>query len=259
MIAEIISTGTELLLGKVVNTNAAWLASQLSRLGIIVKRITVVGDDVEDICSVISEALRRNVDIIIITGGLGPTKDDVTLEGLSKAIGKKLIEYEEVIQDFKKRLGEKFMKKLPIVRKMALLPEGSKPLLNPVGMAPGVMVKCGKTYIFALPGVPKEMEAIFEKYIKPFLKKLANVSVKSIEVSLLIKGLPEALVDQLIRELLEREKLKDVYVKTRVIEEGVELIIMLKHTGINIDNFRKRIRELIESHGGFIVKEVVSQ
>jgi nicotinamide-nucleotide amidase len=145
---ELISIGNELLIGKILNTNAHWLAKRITSLGLSVRRITVVGDDLDEISSAIRETIQRRPAFIITTGGLGPTFDDKTLEGVARAIGRELKENKEALEMIKKKyeqyVAEGRMRKLeltPYRVKMATLPEGSKPLPNPVGTAPGVLVE----------------------------------------------------------------------------------------------------------------------
>ena len=168
---EIISVGNELLTGHTVNTNAHWIAKQVTNAGGIVKRVTVVRDEVNEIASSIRESLRRKPSWIIISGGLGPTYDDKTLQGLAVAIGQKLVLNKEAVAMLKRKYSKTSNPTLTRPRiKMANMPARAKPLENPVGHAPAVMAKHGSCTIFSLPGVPAEMAAILAKYILPFLK-----------------------------------------------------------------------------------------
>jgi len=201
---EIICVGNELLIGKTLNTNAQWLAKRATSLGIMVKRITVIGDEVEEIACAIREALQRKPRFIIATGGLGPTFDDKTLEGIAKALNRKLELNQKALQMIKEKY-EAYAKagKIEEVEmtphrvKMAMLPEGAEPLSNPVGTAPGVMVKVEDTFLFALPGVPSEMEAIFDKYVVTMLKKEAGEAT-FFETSIYADGIMESTLAPLI-------------------------------------------------------------
>ncbi|WP_243671120.1 molybdopterin-binding protein [Vulcanisaeta sp. JCM 16161] len=157
--AWIISIGNELLIGKTVNTNAAWLARKLTLLGYDVRRIITVPDNEEDEVEVFRDAIRRGVRVVISTGGLGPTFDDRTSEYLAKALNRKYVINDDalrlVIETFKSRGLELTEPRL----KQAKMPEGARPLPNPVGTAPGIWVEEGNTVIIALPGVPAEMMA----------------------------------------------------------------------------------------------------
>jgi molybdenum cofactor synthesis domain-containing protein len=178
---EIICVGTELLIGKTLNTNANWLAKRITSLGGKVARITVIGDNVDEIDSSVKEAMQRKTDFIITVGGLGPTFDDKTLEGVAKASGRKLMINNEALKMIKNKYQsyvkesrmEEFELTSPRV-KMAKLPEEAEPLSNPVGTAPAVEIKCDGKTIISLPGVPSEMKAIFEQSVQPTLSKVAG-------------------------------------------------------------------------------------
>jgi len=172
--AEIVTVGREVLRGFTVNTNASWLAQRLVELGFDVRRVTVIDDTMEDIGSVTREVLSRSPDVVIYTGGLGPTFDDITVEAVGRALNLELRIDEEALKMVKavyERLG------LPLTEervKMARLPVGSEPLPNPVGTAPGVWLKYQDVIFVLLPGVPGEMKAIFEGSVKPRLEKLSK-------------------------------------------------------------------------------------
>lgn len=148
--ATIISVGNEILSGDVVDTNSAWLAKRLSTQGVDVEKIMVVGDDME----AISEAIKScNSDFVFVMGGLGPTHDDVTREGVAKGVGKELERNEEAERALKEKYGIS-----GTLLKMADMPEGSEIIANPVGVAPGFRVD----NIFVLPGMPEEMRGMFD-------------------------------------------------------------------------------------------------
>jgi nicotinamide-nucleotide amidase len=217
---EIVCIGNELLIGKTLNTNATWLARRATSLGVAVKRITVVSDDVEEIAKVIKEVLQRKPQFAITTGGLGPTFDDKTLEGISKALDLKLGVDEKALEMIRQRYEiyrkegriEKTELTAPRV-KMATLPQGAQPLHNAVGTAPGVMLKVGKTLLLALPGVPPEMEAIFEESVAPLLKKAAGKTT-FFETSLYVDDVVESVLAPLIDQAMHDNPY--VYVKSHV-------------------------------------------
>jgi nicotinamide-nucleotide amidase len=172
MIVEILCIGTELLSGITLNTNAYWLCSEITNVGGVVGRVTVVHDDLSEILSAAGESLARKPNILITTGGLGATYDDMTLEGLAAALGKKVVLDNRAVEMLKKSYARhKLHYELTESRlKMATIPEGSTPIQNPVGSAPAIMEQAGSISIFCLPGVPSEMKAIFEEYILPRIK-----------------------------------------------------------------------------------------
>jgi nicotinamide-nucleotide amidase len=195
---EIISIGNELLIGKTLNTNASWIAKRLTTFGLNVRRITTVSDDVDEISTATKEALQRKPDFLITTGGLGPTFDDKTLEGIAKAVNMPVVLNEEafkmVEEKYKAYAQERGFEKIeltPARVKMAKLPKTAKPLPNSVGTAPGVIIKRDKTTIVSLPGVPPEMESIFENSLKPMLEKLSG-KASFYETSLGVSGMMES-------------------------------------------------------------------
>ncbi len=217
---EIICIGNELLIGKTSNTNATWLAKSVTSLGLPVTRIAVVEDDVDEIAGTIREALARKPKLIITTGGLGPTFDDKTLEGIAKALGRRLevnanalrmvrTKYEAYL---KQRKSEKIELTRPRV-KMATLPRGAWPLPNPIGTAPGVMVKAEGTMIVALPGVPPEMEAIFVDSLTKIIKNEAGRRA-FFEMSIYAEGIMESTLAPLTEQAMHDNPC--VYIKSHV-------------------------------------------
>ena len=207
---EIISVGNELLIGKTMNTNAHWLAKRATSFGMMVKRITVITDDTNEIVKAVREALLRKPRFIITTGGLGPTFDDKTLSGIAKALHRKVKVNKEALAMVKAKY-EAYAKagridnvKLTAPRlKMARLPEGAEPLTNPVGTAPGAMLKLDDVVLIALPGVPSEMETIFEGSVAPMLRETAGRVVfyeKSIYADGIMESTLAPLIDQTMKD-----------------------------------------------------------
>jgi len=171
----IIAIGNELLDGKVLETNSNWMEIRLLAIGLEMRRLASVRDEIEEIGQAL-DFVREACDVVITSGGLGPTHDDMTLKAIAKHLGLKLVENPEaieIIQRQYKTLHENGIVQAPDMsesrRKMAYLPEGSKALDNRVGGAPGVMMQYENTSIFCLPGVPSEMEFIFEDSVLPWL------------------------------------------------------------------------------------------
>ncbi|MGC8997922.1 MAG: nicotinamide mononucleotide deamidase-related protein [Candidatus Bathyarchaeia archaeon] len=260
---EIICIGNELLIGKTLNTNAQWLAKRATSLGIVVKRITVVGDDVEEIASAVREALGRKPRFMITTGGLGPTFDDKTLEGIAKAINRNLELNEKALEMVRKKY-EEYAKagKIGAVEmthyrvKMAKLPQGAEPLPNPVGTAPGVRLRIGNTDLIALPGVPSEMEAIFDEYIANLLRKEAG-DVTFFETSIYADNIMESSLAPLIDITMHDNPY--VYIKShpRGAEKKPHIEIHLSTTAKDSKTAKDRLgkaiiqlSELIKEKGG---------
>ena len=186
MKAEIITIGDELLIGQVVDTNSAWMARQLNDIGIDVKQITSVSDNEQHIINALNEAKTR-ADIIFMTGGLGPTKDDITKNTLCKYFNTKLLfnktAYAAVEHQFKIRGKEV----TPVNRKQAELPENCTAIINKNGTASGMWFEQdGKNFI-SMPGVPYEMKALMKEQVVPKLKqrfKFPAIFHKTILISL---------------------------------------------------------------------------
>ena len=207
---EIICAGNELLIGKTLNTNAQWLSKRATDVGIAVKRVTVVADEVEEIASAVREALQRKPQFIITTGGLGPTFDDKTLEGIAKALNRKLEVNSKALQMVKEKYEayarEERIEKVELTQarvKMATIPEKTEPVPNPLGTAPGIRADLDETILMALPGVPSEMEAIFEETIAPLLKQASGGNVfheKSIYADNIMESTLAPLIDKVMHD-----------------------------------------------------------
>ena len=167
MNGEIIAVGTELLLGNIVNTNAQFLSEELSNIGINVYYQTVVGDNKERLEEVIKCALSR-ADLLILTGGLGPTDDDLTKETVASLLGLDMYLHKESQELIEKYLNKKISQSN---LKQAYIPKGAIILKNDNGTAPGIIIENGEKIIVLLPGPPKEMAPMFSQKVKPYLEK----------------------------------------------------------------------------------------
>jgi molybdenum cofactor synthesis domain-containing protein len=250
---EIICVGNELLIGKIANTNAQWLAKRITTTGLNVARITVASDDITEISTVVKEALKRKPKIIITTGGLGPTFDDKTLEGIAKALNQPLKVDSEAIkmveekyhQYLKEGKIEEKVELTPPRIKMATLPKKAQPLHNPIGTAPGVLMKHNDTTVIALPGVPSEMEAIFDESIQPMLKKMAGKAV-FYETSLGVDGIMESDLAPLIDKTMHDNPY--IYIKSHPGHRGEgkpHLELHLSTTAQSSETARNRITKAL--------------
>jgi len=200
MRAEIISIGTELLLGEIVDTNAAWLAQQLAATGVDVYFRTTVGDNAGRIASAMQIAMNR-ADVIITTGGLGPTVDDVTREGVAQAVGAPLVLDPELLAQVRERFAK--WRRAPSENnvRQAYIPQGATPVENPVGTAPCFIVEHQGRFIFVLPGVPREMQHLTETRVLPWLRE--KLGDERIILSKILRtcAIGESLVDEKIADL----------------------------------------------------------
>ena len=205
--AEVLCVGTELLLGEVVNTNAAYIAERLAELGISVYHQSVVGDNPARLRDELSAALSRS-DLVIMTGGLGPTYDDLTKETAAELFGKSLVMDERALADIKDYFTRTGRTMAESNAKQALLPEGSIPLYNLWGTAPGMVIEgdgelFGKAAIL-LPGPPREMRNMFEACVVPYLREHTECAIVSKNIHLI--GIGESAAEALLRELIDESK-----------------------------------------------------
>ncbi|ARK30937.1 competence/damage-inducible protein A [Halalkalibacter krulwichiae] len=168
MNAEIISVGSELLLGQIVNTNAAYLSQELAILGVNVFHQTTVGDNDTRLTEALIQAKKRS-DLIILTGGLGPTKDDLTKESVARFVGKPLVHHEQSLHNIEEFFKKRNRPMSDNNRKQALVIEGSHVLMNHFGMAPGMVVTFEGVLFVLLPGPPKEMKPMFTNELLPYI------------------------------------------------------------------------------------------
>ena len=202
MTVELISVGTELLLGNIVNTNAAYLAEKCADLGLSCFYQSVVGDNEERLGAVLKAALERS-DIVILSGGLGPTEDDLTKEVSAKVMGRQLVMHEPS----KKRIEEYFTSRnMELTEnnwKQAMMPEGAVAVNNENGTAPGVIIEDGEKKVILLPGPPNEMIPMFEKSIMPYLEGSDPEVIYSQTVK--ICGVGESKAETLIKDMIDSQ------------------------------------------------------
>lgn len=203
MKAEIIAVGTELLLGNILNTNAKYLSEELALLGFDMYYQSVVGDNFERVKETVLTAVGRS-DAIIITGGLGPTPDDLSKEAAAAALGLELFEDEESIESIKEYFASVGRTMSDINRKQALFPKERCVIFpNKNGTAPGCAMTSERgSVVILMPGVPYEMKMMFESYAKPYLAHMTDRTIVS--KSLLVAGLGESLLSSFIPEYLEQ-------------------------------------------------------
>jgi nicotinamide-nucleotide amidase len=197
--AEIVGIGTEILLGQIANSNAQWISQRLAAIGIDVLHHQVVGDNIDRIAGAFRSALDR-ADVVIATGGLGPTGDDITREGVAEALGLRIErrpEIEEFLRQKFRRLGRE-MPESNLVQ--ADVPEGARYILPGRGTAPGLALEADGRRLYAVPGVPAEMREMMEGTILPELREAAGPATLVSRV-LRVTGIPEARVGELLDDL----------------------------------------------------------
>ena len=202
--AEIIAVGTELLLGQISNTNAQWISEKLAAIGINIYNHVVVGDNMERVESAFSQAQTRS-DIIIVTGGLGPTEDDMTREAFHRISNLDVIEHEPSMEKIERFFAKRQVEMTPNNRRQARIFNGAQVLDNKVGMAPGmIVVHENKTWIF-LPGVPREMKQLVSNDVLPYLIKLTGNEEIIKSVVLKFIGIGESSLEHELRDLIHAQ------------------------------------------------------
>ena len=263
MKAEIITVGTEILLGYILNTNCRYLSRELAAMGIEMYYQITVGDNEERLLKTLEESLNRS-DIVICTGGLGPTEDDITKEVCAKYFGYELELHKPSLDAMIERF--KHMNRVPTKNneKQAYFPKEAYILKNDNGTAPGcIMEKEGKM-IVVLPGPPKEMESMFENYVKPYLSKLTDDVIES-EV-LRIIGVGESKVENDILDIIDSqtnptiatyakgyECTLRITAKAKSVEEAKELIKPMS------DEMKRRFGQSLYATGETSIEEVVAK
>ena len=205
MEAEIITIGTELLLGEIVDTNTRYIARALREIGLDLYRTSTVGDNIDRIAEEVQASMQR-ADAVITTGGLGPTIDDPTREGIAKACGVEMIFVPELWQQIEERFAGFGSVPTENNRRQAYIPAGAIPIENPVGTAPGFIVETDQSVAISLPGVPAEMQHLLVTDVIPYLKQ--HLGLQSIIKSRIVRtaGIGESMLDHKIEDL---EKLRN--------------------------------------------------
>jgi molybdenum cofactor synthesis domain-containing protein len=186
---EIIATGDELIYGRILDTNSHWISKRVAEMGAHLRRVTMIGDEPELIASTLNEALLRDAHFIVVTGGLGPSIDDLTVDSIGMALDRATIIDEEgagkIEASYRKR-GITDIAQIKRGRRMARVLEGSNPMQNPVGFAVGMAIEVAGKTVCTLPGVPAEMKGMFDAHVAPmiesestsiFLAKTYNISM----------------------------------------------------------------------------------
>ncbi|WP_298818886.1 competence/damage-inducible protein A [Chloroflexus sp.] len=203
MDAEIIAIGSELLLGVTVDTNSAYLAGQLAAAGVNVYRKTVVGDNVERIATAVREALERS-DLVICTGGLGPTLDDVTREAVASVFNRPLEFHQELLDQIAARFAAMNRPMSESNRRQAYVPAGARVIPNPRGTAPAFLIEDERGTVIVLPGVPGEMRYLFETVVIPYLREERGVTTVILVRTLHAVGLGESVIGERIADLMQQ-------------------------------------------------------
>jgi len=207
--ARIIIVGSELLNGIVKDDNLYPITHELSKLGFYIDKALFLHDNIDDIVDELHDAIN-SVDLIIVTGGLGPTEDDITRYAVAKAVDSQLIPSKKIIEDLKgKYTDEEFKRRI----KMCLIPEKADVLENDLGVAPGFYLNVDKTYIFVIPGVPREARKMLDTKVIPILRRIYDIKEYEVEViHVRFWNIREKDLEDIVMDILKRENLK-IYFK----------------------------------------------
>ena len=203
--AEIVAIGSELLLGQIVDTNSAWMAERLTALGVDMYYKTVVGDNPGRMKDVIGRALDRS-DVVVTSGGLGPTQDDLTREVVAEVTGRDLVLDPDLLEQIERRFRSRGFVMTRNNERQAYIPEGAIPVENPNGTAPSFIVEDSRGVIYSLPGVPVEMKWLFDNRVAPYLRDKFALSELITHRILKVAGMGESAVDDLVGHLIANSR-----------------------------------------------------
>jgi competence/damage-inducible protein CinA-like protein len=240
MKAEIIAVGSELLTPERLDTNSLFITRRLNQLGVAVTRKTIVGDEHDRLRDAFREALAR-VELVISTGGLGPTLDDLTREAVADLLGRKLSINYDVLHRIESRFS-KLRRAMPENNKrQALVPEGATVLENPVGTAPGLWLETDGRVLVLLPGPPAELRAIFTQHVEPRLARLSG-GVRLYSREMRIAGLPESEVDHRAAPIYSAYS----DVETTILTAPGEIQIHLRAWSADPSAAESKLKEMVE-------------
>lgn len=245
---ELFAIGNELLVGQVLDTNTHWLIRSLTALGAHVRRAHILRDEYDEIADGIGAAIRRAPRLIITTGGLGPTDDDLTFRAVARMLGLPLRE-DPIALDMVRRRYEHLAAIRPNFsaeinearRKMALFPQGGRPLANPSGAAPGLALDINsQTTLVCLPGVPSEMKDIFNTSLQPILQSAIGAG-SYLEHTIVLDRGDESRIAEMLQKIQASHP--TVYVKSRgqTLEDGPHLTVVLSHAGSDPEFIRREL------------------
>jgi len=216
---ELFSIGTELLMGQIQDTNASWMAQQVASLGGTVRRITILDDVIDEIVITLQDSVDRGTRLIVTTGGLGPTADDLTVEAVARMLGVDVIVHEPLVESFMQRRNLASREDLrPGMVKMATAPRGARVYPNPAGVAPCIESRSGDCVIYNLPGPPREVEALFELCVRGPVSELFSGHRASVRVTV---GLGESALSPFLDQVMNEHP--NTYLKAYVaLSERIE-------------------------------------
>ncbi len=262
--AAIISCGNELILGSVVDTNTAWLATRLSEMGIATTLHVTIGDDEEDIQNAVLQAAGK-APIVIVSGGLGPTLDDVTRQGVARALGVDLYEDPVCLEHVKGFFARRGRTMPDTNRVQALVPVGAKAIHNTCGTAPGIRAELGGSVIYVVPGVPLEMQEMFARSIQPEIQAQGGGQA-IVKKMLLCFGAGESDIANQIADLMKRGRNPTVGTTPHEMVIGIRVVAVGKTPGEaqallekDVAECRRRLGDLVYGEDQTTLAEAVGR
>jgi nicotinamide-nucleotide amidase len=252
MNAEIIAIGSELLLGQIIDTNSASIAKSLAGSGIELVHTTTVGDDLQRMKETINAAVHRS-EIVITTGGLGPTEDDLTREAVAEAFQRPLVFQSHLMEQIEALFKKRGFRMVESNRKQAYIPEGAIPIENPKGTAPGFIVEYSNGAIISIPGVPSEMEFLMENTVIPYLRKRFDLQRQVIRYRVLRAcGLGESAIGQQIKDLMKESKNPSVGTLASIGDIRIRITAKADNSA-DASNLIQRMEQEIRSRLGILI------
>lgn len=240
MHAEIITIGDELLIGQVIDTNSAWMAEQLNMIGIKVVQITSISDKHDAILSALADAGNR-ADVILTTGGLGPTRDDITRNALCEFFSTKLVFNQEAFDNIERLFKSRNLRVTQLNREQAMIPEACTPLLNTNGTAPGMWFKKNNKVYVSMPGVPFEMKSLMSDHVLPGLKSRNTSHI--VHRTVLTQGVGESF---LADKIINWENSLPGFIKLAYLPQPGIVRLRLTASGENEEFLKKSVNEKVE-------------
>ena len=263
--AEIITIGDEILIGQTVDTNSAWIGTELNMLGIRVNRITSISDSRNEIIRALNESLAR-ARVVLITGGLGPTSDDITKETLAEYFGARLVMDEGVLANVTERLRRRNLEMNENNRRQAMVPDTCKVLSNLAGTAPGMLFEKQDKIIVSMPGVPHEMKHIMKEHVLPLLaEKLTGMVI--VHKNIMTYGIAEAMLAERL-ETFEKELPADIrlaylpafgVIKLRLTASGSDEKKIRSSVREQVEKLHKIIPDVIYGENEVMLEEVIGK
>ena len=264
MIAEVITIGDELLIGQVVDTNSAWMAEQLNLVGVKIRQIISISDDEQQILKTLDKA-AQNADVVLITGGLGPTKDDITKTALCKYFHSELVFNQKAYENVERIFAKRNIPVTELNRQQAMVPEACTVLENVNGTAPGMMFSKGKVLFVSMPGVPFEMKGIMQDHVLPMLKQSSNLKIR--HRTILTEGIGESFLAAKIESWEDDlpDFIKLAYlpqpgiVRLRLTAQGEDDQILERELNCQSDKLYKLIPEFIFGEDDDTLQEIIGK